>query len=78
MTVSVLLRLVPESLRAGAIVGEAELVETGERALVRDVAELVEFLKRTGSARRWAGRGESGPAGRDGSNSGKGEREGSR
>jgi hypothetical protein len=45
MTVSLLLRLAAEALASGRLAGEAVLVETGERAVVRDAQELVEFVR---------------------------------
>jgi hypothetical protein len=42
--VSVLLRLAPEALAEGRLSGEATLVQTGDRALVRDADELIVFL----------------------------------
>jgi hypothetical protein len=45
MTISLLLRLVPEALAAGRLAGEAQHVETGKRAVVRDVDELIAFLR---------------------------------
>lgn len=49
MTVSFVLRLVNDRLLAGQIVGQAENVETGERHVVGDLGELVEFLRRSAS-----------------------------
>lgn len=40
MTVSFLLRLVPEELRRGHLVGRLRVVATGEERLFRDAAEL--------------------------------------
>ncbi|GEM_PF-4967471 len=45
MNVSVLLRLLPEPLARGCLVGEVEVVRTGQRALVRSVEELVAYLQ---------------------------------
>jgi hypothetical protein len=45
MTISVVLRLVEQALACGRLAGEAEIVETGERAAVRDADELVQFLR---------------------------------
>jgi hypothetical protein len=45
MTVSLLLRLVERALASGRLAGEAVLVETGERAVVRDAHEIVEFVR---------------------------------
>lgn len=47
VTVSFVLRLVNDRLLAGQIVGQAENVETGERHVVADVGELLEFLRRS-------------------------------
>jgi Erythronolide synthase docking domain len=47
VTVSFVLRLVNDSLQAGQVVGQAENVATGERHVVGDVEELVEFLRRS-------------------------------
>ena len=46
MSVSWVVRLVPESLEAGELAGESELVATGERAAFRSTAELVEICRR--------------------------------
>jgi hypothetical protein len=46
MTVSVVLRLVEQALAAGRLAGEAEVVETGERRVVRDAEDLLAFLRR--------------------------------
>jgi hypothetical protein len=45
MTISLVLRIAPEALAAGRLAGEAEVVETGERVVVRDADELVAFLR---------------------------------
>lgn len=45
MTISIVLRLAEQALAAGRLAGEAEIVETGERASVRDADELVRFLR---------------------------------
>lgn len=47
VTSSFVLRLLDDHLQAGEVVGQAENVETGERLLVGDVGELVEFLCRS-------------------------------
>jgi hypothetical protein len=44
MTISVVLRLVDSALDAGRLAGEAELVATGERRVVRNAQELLAFL----------------------------------
>lgn len=49
MTVSVVLRLAPAALDAGRLAGEAELVATGERRVVRNVEELMAFLAGVGA-----------------------------
>jgi hypothetical protein len=46
MTISVVLRLVEQALASGRLAGEAEIVETGERAAVRDATELLTFVTR--------------------------------
>ena len=46
MLVSWVVRLVPESLEAGELAGESELVATGERAAFRSTAELIEICRR--------------------------------
>jgi hypothetical protein len=51
MTVSVVLRLVEQALAAGRLAGEAEVVETGERRIVRDAEGLVVFLASLGARR---------------------------
>lgn len=47
VTVSFVLRLLDDHLRLGEVVGQAENVQTGERHVVGDVIELVEFLRRS-------------------------------
>jgi hypothetical protein len=44
VTVSVVLRLVSAALDAGRLAGEAEVVATGERRIVRDADELIRFV----------------------------------
>lgn len=46
MTMTVLLRLASRALASGRLAGEAEVVETGERRVVRNADDLVEFLHR--------------------------------
>jgi hypothetical protein len=46
MSISVLLRLVSETLAEGRLAGHAEVVDTGERIAFRDQDEMVEFLRR--------------------------------
>jgi hypothetical protein len=45
MNVSVLLRLLPEPLAHGHLVGEVEVERTGERATVKSAEELVDYLR---------------------------------
>ncbi len=47
VTVSVVLRLADAALDAGRLAGEAELVATGERQVVRSAEELVAFVRRS-------------------------------
>jgi hypothetical protein len=46
MTVSVVLRIADAALAAGRLAGEAELVATGERAVVKDADDLLAFVRR--------------------------------
>jgi hypothetical protein len=46
MSVSVVLRIADAALAAGRLAGEAELVATGERAVVKDADELLAFVRR--------------------------------
>ena len=55
MRISILMRLTEEALVDGRLCGPVEIVETGERAVVRDVTELLAFVngsiaQRNGSA----------------------------
>jgi hypothetical protein len=50
MTISVVLRLIESALAAARVAGEAEIVRTGERVVVHDEQELLQFLRR-GEAR---------------------------
>jgi hypothetical protein len=52
VTVSVVLRLVDAAIHAGRLTGEAELVATGERTVVRSAEELVAFVRRAAPAPR--------------------------
>ena len=45
MLATFVLRLVPDALAEGRIVGVVEEVETGRRAVVRDLDELRAFLR---------------------------------
>ena len=45
MTISVVLRLIESALATGRVVGEAEIVQTGERVVVQDEQGLLEFLR---------------------------------
>ncbi len=49
MNVSVLLRLVPGALTEGRVAGHAEVVDTGETAVFKDLEEMVAFLRSAGS-----------------------------
>lgn len=44
MSISVVLRLVPSALAEGRLAGEAEVVGTGRRGVIRDAAELIAFV----------------------------------
>jgi hypothetical protein len=44
VSVSVILRLATESLAEGRLAGEAELVMTGDRALITSTEQLVAFV----------------------------------
>lgn len=45
MSVSVLLRLVPDALAEGRLAGQAEIVETGESVLFHDADEIASFVR---------------------------------
>jgi hypothetical protein len=45
MTLSVLLRIARDALANGRLAGQVELVESGERTVVRDSEELIAFLR---------------------------------
>jgi hypothetical protein len=45
MAISVIVRAVEQALRSGRLAGEVEIVATGEKTVVRDATELVEFLR---------------------------------
>lgn len=45
MTISVLLRVVPAALADDRLAGEVEVVETGQRLVVRNAEELVAYLR---------------------------------
>jgi hypothetical protein len=67
MTLSVVLRLIPGELLEGRIAGEAEVVETGERRIVRDLDELLRFLvSPLNDVQTHRRRGEGAPAGKGG------------
>jgi hypothetical protein len=44
MHVAVVLRLLPEALAQGLVVGHVELVDTGERKPIRSAQELIDVL----------------------------------
>jgi hypothetical protein len=50
-SVSVILNLSPQALSAGRLAGQAEIVATGERRVVRSVGELLAFLRRDSERR---------------------------
>jgi hypothetical protein len=50
VNISVLLRLLREPLASGHVVGQVEVVETGERMVVRNVKELVAYLRERAAA----------------------------
>ena len=45
MLVTLIVRLLPDPLAAGELVGEIENVHSGERTLVRELADLVGFAR---------------------------------
>lgn len=45
MTISIVLRLIESALAEGRVAGEAEIVRTGERAVVKDEQCLLAFLR---------------------------------
>jgi hypothetical protein len=47
MSMSVIFRLVEAALADGELVGEIEVVETGERRRVKGADEIISFLRRT-------------------------------
>jgi hypothetical protein len=46
MAISVIVRAVEQALKSGRLAGEVEIVATGEKTVVSDATELVEFLRR--------------------------------
>ena len=58
MLVTLVLRLLPDPLGKGEFVGAVEHVGAGERVLVQDLEELVEFARRAAAAERRASSGE--------------------
>jgi hypothetical protein len=52
MTISVVLRLVELAVASGRLAGEAQLVQSGERAEIRDADELLAFVQRVGEPAR--------------------------
>lgn len=50
MRISVLLRLAPAAVASRQLAGEAEVVATGERAVIRNVEELLAFLAASAKA----------------------------
>lgn len=49
MSVSVLLRLMPTALTEGRVAGHAEIVDTGESVVFKDLEEMVAFLRGAGA-----------------------------
>jgi hypothetical protein len=47
--VSLVLRLLPERAEAGELVGQVEVVETGEVVVVRHIDDLVDLITRLAS-----------------------------
>lgn len=45
VTISVVLRIASQALAAGRLAGEVELVDTGERAVIRNADELLALLR---------------------------------
>jgi hypothetical protein len=49
MSLSILVRIIPELLREGRIAGQAEVVETGESIVFRDAGEVIGFIASLGA-----------------------------
>ena len=47
MTISFLLRLKPDAMGEGRIAGHAEVVETGQSVVFKDLEEMLAFLQRS-------------------------------
>jgi hypothetical protein len=45
VSIAIVLHLVEDALRAGEVVGDVEIIETGENRRVRSAAELLSFLR---------------------------------
>jgi hypothetical protein len=45
MTISILLRLLPDELRSGRLVGRLRIVSTGEERRFKDAAELADIAR---------------------------------
>ncbi len=54
MLVTLILRLLPERLAEGELVGEVEHVYSGEKVLVRDLGELAGFAQESAAREREA------------------------
>ena len=63
VNISVLLRLLREPLASGRVIGQVEVVDTGDRALVHDERELVAYLREQAQAERHLGDGPKGDRG---------------
>lgn len=47
MTISILLRLKPDAMGEGRVAGHAEIVETGQSVMFKDLDEVLAFLRRS-------------------------------
>lgn len=64
MVISYVLRLRPESLGEGRVVGEVEAVASGQRYAVRSIEQVLAFL--IGTAEDEVARAQAGRPGREG------------
>ncbi len=49
MTISILLRLIPDVLAVGEIAGQAVSIATGDEKVFRNLEELLDFVNRCGT-----------------------------
>lgn len=49
MSLSILVRVIPELLREGRVAGQAEVVETGQSVVFRDAEEVIGFIRLVGA-----------------------------